>query len=76
MGIHIGGTTPCHSRGWAHELSDVKVKGKHIRFAIEQPQFTLAFEGKRKGDGWEGKCKWKGLGTCPWTAEPMAAAKP
>ena len=60
----------------AHELSYVKVKGKRIRFAIEQPQFTLAFEGKRKGDGWEGKCKWKGLGTYPWTAEPVVAAKP
>ena len=60
----------------AHELSDVKVKGKHIQFAIEQPRFTLAFEGKRKGDGWNGKCKWKGLGTYPWTAEPVAVAKP
>jgi CubicO group peptidase (beta-lactamase class C family) len=47
-----------------------------VRFKIEHAQFTLEFEGKRKGAGLEGKCKWKGLGTYPWTAARAEAPEP
>jgi len=59
-----------------HGLSDVRVKGSRVRFTIEHPQFTLEFAGRRKGAGLLGECKWKGLGTYPWTAARAGAVEP
>jgi CubicO group peptidase (beta-lactamase class C family) len=59
-----------------HALSEVRVKGSRVRFKLEYAQCTLEFEGKRKGAGIEGKCKWKGLGTYPWTASRPDAVEP
>jgi len=60
--------------GRAHELVDLKVSRKRLRFAIRDPRFILAFEGRRKGDVWNGECDWKGLGRYPWTAAGKPAA--
>ncbi|MHC4492034.1 MAG: serine hydrolase domain-containing protein [Planctomycetota bacterium] len=59
-----------------HALSDVRVQGSRVRFKIEHARFTLEFEGRRKGAGLKGECKWKGLGAYPWTAFRAEGAEP
>jgi len=59
-----------------HALSDVRVKGSRVQFKLEHAQFTLEFEGRRKGAGLLGDCKWKRLGTYPWTASRAETAAP
>lgn len=56
-----------------HALRDVSVKGGRVRFKLEDPQFTLEFDGRKKGDGLAGACRWKGLGRYLWTATRAGA---
>jgi len=59
----------------AHALAEVDVRGSSISFAVVHPEFELRFEGKRSRDVLEGTCRWKRLGTYPFTARRLEAVK-